>query len=145
MFSKACEYGLKAFIYLAQEYHTDKNIGIKEIARQSNTPEPFCAKVLQLTAKHGLLHSVKGPHGGFRLKRTPEKIRLADIVDVIDGNHLYTGCALGFKECSAKNPCPIHDKFMEVRQNLKVMLLTTSLQELSESVKAGKTNLIEKT
>ena len=143
MFSKACEYGLKAFIYLAEQHSKNQNVGIKEIARETKTPEPFCAKVLQLAARHSLLHSVKGPHGGFRLKRSPDKIRLSDIVDVIDGDRLYTGCALGFEECNASNPCPIHDKFVEVRQNLKVMLVSTSLEELSTSVKAGKSSLIE--
>ena len=66
---------------------------------------------------------------------------LADIVFAIDGNSIYEGCALGFDTCNATKPCPIHDKFVNVREELKKMLLNTSLYELATGLEVGLTFL----
>jgi DNA-binding IscR family transcriptional regulator len=62
-------------------------------------------------------------------------------VEAIDGKVLFTGCGLGLKQCSEKEPCPIHDKFKSIRNNLKKMLEETSIDELGKKLKSGKTVL----
>ena len=74
MLSNSCKYGIRAVVYLASR-HTKSNIGIKEISGDLGLPSPFLAKILQQLAKHKILNSVKGPNGGFTLKRKPESRR----------------------------------------------------------------------
>jgi DNA-binding IscR family transcriptional regulator len=59
------------------------------------------------------------------------------IVQAIDGDKTFKGCALGLEECNEEHPCPIHDKFKAVRDDLKYMLESTSLEELALDLKSG--------
>jgi DNA-binding IscR family transcriptional regulator len=62
-------------------------------------------------------------------------------VEAIDGRALFTGCGLGLKQCSEKEPCPIHDKFKSIRNALKNMLEQTTIEELGKKLKTGKSVL----
>jgi Rrf2 family iron-sulfur cluster assembly transcriptional regulator len=140
MFSKACEYGIRAAIYIAGQSMQDKRVRLKDISKKIDSPEAFTAKVLQMLAKNNIIKSVKGPNGGFDIdKKQMVKIKLSDIVYAIDGDSIYRGCGLGLKECSEKRPCPVHDKFKSIREELTSMLETTSIYELSIGLKDGLT------
>ena len=74
MFSKSCEYGLQAILYIALHARPDRKVGLKEIADNQDIPAHFLSKILQILVKYKLLVSVKGPNGGFGLYRKPEDI-----------------------------------------------------------------------
>lgn len=135
MFSKACEYGIRAMIFMAKEGKNGKVQRINSIAQEIDSPPSFTAKVLQLLVKGGLLESSKGAHGGFWLNpsRVPN-ISLKEIVQCIDGEAIYQGCGLGLKECSEKLPCPLHDSFKKIRDELKEMLESTTLIDLAQKL-----------
>ncbi len=138
MFSKSCEYGIKASCYIALQSLNDKRVQIQEIASRIDSPEAFTAKILQQMVKNNIVESVKGPYGGFEIKKENlNKIKLNKIVTAIDGDAVYNGCALGFKECSSLKPCPLHKKIITIRKNLKDMLENTSLLELATSLDKG--------
>lgn len=143
MFSKACEYGIKATLCIAS--HTLKSsqkIGVKEIAKRTDSPEAFTAKVMQILSKEGIVKSVKGPKGGFFIpKEELETIMISQIVKAIDGDHIYRGCALGLDQCNEDAPCPLHDQFKGIRDNLAEMLTTTSLLDLAAGLDSGLTFL----
>lgn len=142
MFSKACEYGIRATVYVAVQSLEKQRVNLKEIAKAIESPEAFTAKILQQLVKNNIVHSVKGPSGGFEIDRTLMKqVKLAQIVSAIDGDSIYMGCGLGLKECDEKKPCPVHEKFKEVRDGLRHMLETTSVEELSLGMKDGLTFL----
>ncbi|MEQ8628674.1 MULTISPECIES: Rrf2 family transcriptional regulator [Ekhidna] len=128
MFSRACEYAIKIMIYIAGNEQEGRRTGVKEISEAINSPEAFSAKILQQLVKSELLVSYKGPTGGFEL--APNKqIKLVDIVKAIDGNKLLESCVLGLETCSGKNPCPVHFKFIEIRDQLKETLLSTEIRD----------------
>lgn len=142
MFSKACEYGIKATIYIALQSMDGRRVGLRDIAQQINSPLAFTAKILQELAKNNIVNSVKGPSGGFEIaKNKMDKVKLSHIVMAIDGDSIYKGCGLGLKECNAKEPCPVHDKFNKIRNELRLMLESTSIYELSLGLKSGLTFL----
>ena len=70
-------------------------------------------------------------------KNTIASIKLAHIVKAIDGDKIYNGCGLGLEVCDENHPCPVHDKFKTVRDELKYMLENTSLEELALNIKSG--------
>lgn len=138
MVSKTCEYGIKALMFVAQKSEGAGKVGVKEIAKAIDSPEPFIAKILQDLARKGFVLSTKGPSGGFYLDKAGLKTTLAEIVNAIDGDKLFTGCGLGLKSCSAKNPCPIHDQFVEVRKQIKTMMQSTTLGDYPAALELGK-------
>jgi len=132
VFSKSCEYGIRAMTFIAKKSQEGKRVSLKEISDEIDSPTAFTAKVLQLLVKHQLLESTKGPTGGFVLSTTDSKsITLAKIVYAIDGDQVYKGCGLGLKQCSEKQPCPVHDEFKKVRNELKKMLESTTIEYLA--------------
>ncbi len=142
MFSKSCEYGIRATLFIASESYKGNKVGIKDITEQINSPEAFTAKILQALVRHGIIRSTKGPSGGFGIEKEDiSKIKLADIVSAIDGDSIYHGCALGLPTCSEESPCPVHFKFKYIREELKQMLVSTTLEELILGINTGKTFL----
>jgi DNA-binding IscR family transcriptional regulator len=80
--------------------------------------------------------------GGFEIaKEKMKEIKLAQIVSALDGDSVFTGCGLGLSNCSEDHPCPMHDKFKSIRNDLAFMLENTNLEELALGIKSGETYL----
>jgi len=142
MFSKACEYGIKSIIYIATQSMQDKRVKIGDIAENVGSPEAFTAKILGALVKHHIVQSLTGPYGGFQIDKSKiETVKVSEIVFAIDGDSIYNGCGLGLSECNHLQPCPMHDKFVKIRADLKKVLETTTIYELAEGLKSGKTLL----
>ncbi|HNP18770.1 MAG TPA: Rrf2 family transcriptional regulator [Fulvivirga sp.] len=142
MFSKACEYGIRAALFIAQESLNGQRVSLKAITAEIDSPDAFTAKILQLLARNEIIVSTKGPNGGFEIdKKKIDNIMLSEIVDAVDGDSIYKGCGLGLKECNADKPCPLHNRFVLVRNDLKKMLEGTSLFELATGLETGLTFL----
>lgn len=142
MFSKACEYGIRATVYIALQSLEGRRVSVNEIAKEIDSPIAFTAKILQQLSKSKVIHSVKGPTGGFEIERNNmNTVKLSMIVHAIDGDDIYVGCGLGLKECNASRPCPLHDKFIDIRNDLRSMLENTSLYELATGLEVGLTYL----
>ena len=138
MFSKSCEYAIKAMIFVAQKSKAETRVGIKEIAAGTDAPEHFMAKIMQDLSRRKLIHSVKGPNGGFYLDSADMKNSIADIVKAIDGDVIYKDCVLGLKVCSEKNPCPVHFEYKEIKKNLIKMIEESTLTDFNEKLASGK-------
>lgn len=135
MFSKTCEYAIRATIIIASETASGDRISLREIARKINSPESFTAKILQKLGKDQIVLSNKGNGGGFFVSRDMlQKISLADIVSSIDGHAIFNACSLGLQDCSDDKPCPFHHQFKPIREQLKQALCTTSLEQLIDGV-----------
>ena len=137
MFSASCHYGLQAMFYIASHSTEEKNISLSEIASDKDIPQHFLSKILQLLVKHKLLVSMKGPHGGFRLKRAPEDITLIEIVKAIDGLDIFDQCGIGFRECDEEDPCPIHGDYSKIRDHVRELFETKTLEALTEDILNG--------
>lgn len=137
MFSKACEYGIRAVIYIWSQKDKGKKLGIKDICKEIDAPEFFTAKILQSLAKQGIISSAKGPNGGFYVETSHEDQTLMDLVLAIDGDHLFSGCGLGLRQCSEETPCPIHNDFKEIREQLIHMLKNKKLVALASEINSG--------
>jgi len=129
MFSKTCEYAIRAMIFIAQQSKDDARVGVKEIAKGIGSPEHFIAKILQDLSRRGLVLSLKGPNGGFYLDNKTLKCTLADIVKAVDGDKLFSGCGLGLEHCSDARPCPLHHEFKKIRTDIYKTLQSTRLGE----------------
>lgn len=143
MFSKACQHGIKAVIYIATQSLEGNRVKIGDVSENTGTPEAFTAKILGTLNKHDIVRSVKGPYGGFEIDvNRMKQLNVSDIVYAIDGDSIYNGCALGLSECNPLEPCLMHENFVKVRNNLKTMLHTTTIYDLATKLKSGISILI---
>jgi Rrf2 family protein len=142
MFSKTCEYGIRATIFIASESFQNNRAGLKDIAKKIDSPEAFTAKILQILSKNNIINSIKGVGGGFEIpKEKMSQIKLSQIVTALEGDRVFTGCGLGLSHCTETYPCPMHEKFKAIRNELAFMLENTNLEELALGIKSGDTFL----
>jgi Rrf2 family iron-sulfur cluster assembly transcriptional regulator len=137
IFSRQCEYALQAVLYISGKPQS-QFVNINEISKKLDIPMPFLGKTLQRLVQHKILESMKGPRGGFKLRKNPKDITLFHIVDAIDGTDFLTSCVLGFPECSSKNPCPIHNQWGELRDRIYQMLTMKTIADLSKEISSSK-------
>ena len=131
IFSKKCEYGIQAVLFLAaQEQNTI--VPSEKISQILKIPKEFISKILQSLRNSGIINSVKGKSGGFQLAKSPSEIKLIDVVAAIDGLEMFNSCVLGFRECSPDAPCPVHDHWGVLRNQAHDMLSNETLDKLTE-------------
>lgn len=129
IYSKPCMHGLRAVLYIASR-NVESPVRGEDIAREEDLPQPFLSKILKILSSRNILHSVRGPGGGFRLARASDEISLLDIVEAIDGLSQFDECALGWKTCQDDNPCPLHNSWKDMRQGLREYLGKSSVADL---------------
>ena len=137
IFSKTCEYAMRAVFFIASKTANGGRVGIKEIATGIDSPEHFLAKILQDLSRRGVIQSAKGPNGGFYVDDVILNMPIASIVEAVDGNSIFTGCGLGLEYCSEDNPCPIHHDFKAIRNQIQDLLKTTRIGEFNEELNLG--------
>lgn len=135
VFSKSCEYALKAVLFISQ--FPDKKVGIREITEHIKAPVPYLKKILQILARRGILKSVKGPGGGFMINPERHEVRLIHVVEAIDGPEIFDRCGLGCDACDDTHPCPIHFRYSAWRKELKNLLCEKTFAEYSRALLSG--------
>jgi Rrf2 family protein len=138
MFSQTCKYAIRSMFFIAQRSVDGKYVGIKEVAAGLDAPQHFIAKILQDLTKRGFLDSAKGPNGGFLVNKEQGKRTLWDIVFALDGGKISTACCLGLKDCSEKNPCPVHEEYKSIRKKISTMLSTTKVVDYNDELGLSK-------
>jgi len=141
MFSKACEYAIRSVLYITTKSKEGTRLGIKEIAREIDSPLPFTAKILQTLSREGIIASAKGPHGGFYIKPKSKPVPLAAVVRAIDGQDPLCACVMGLKECSDKYPCPVHHEVKLYKEKVRRAMMEKTLQQLAREISQKKTFL----
>jgi Rrf2 family protein len=131
MFSKTCEYAIRAILFIAQKSKQGVKVTIKDVAKGIDSPEFFLGKILQELSRKGIVKLLKGPTGRFYLDDESMQYSLADVVIAINGDKIFNGCGLGLKQCSEKQPCPIHKEFKKIRSDIFKLLENSKLGEFN--------------
>lgn len=132
---------MRSVFFIAHRTASGGRVGIKEISAGIGSPEHFLAKILQDLSRRSIVQSAKGPHGGFYMDKAALGRRLSDVVEAVDGNGIFTGCALGLDYCSEINPCPVHHEFKGIRNQIQEMLQNTTIEEFNDDLNLGITTL----
>jgi Rrf2 family protein len=133
LYSSACGYAIRALTHLAEQ-PPGGFCQLRDIADTQDIPTAFLGKILQDLVRGGLLHSAKGPHGGYALARRPTAISLFAIKEVIDGTSDLEACASGLGRCSDDTPCPQHERFKPLRQGIRRYLTTTTVADMAQAL-----------
>lgn len=137
LFSKSTEYAIRALVYLAVNSSPNERFGVKKMADDLGFPEHYLGKVLQQLARYQLIHSVKGPNGGFWVDEKAMDITLLKIIESIDGLAFFNTCGLGLHECDEEKPCPIHKDYQIFRGDFYKILSEKTILQMKEEIDQG--------
>ncbi|WP_299524486.1 Rrf2 family transcriptional regulator [Winogradskyella sp.] len=138
MFSNSTKYAIKAVLYLAVNSSEEKKVVVNDMAGLINVPKAYIAKILQELSKKNLISSTRGPKGGFYLSEDNKKAKVYDIVIAMDEEQRMNSCLLSLKKCNIDNPCSLHHLAYNEKEAIIRKLNNTSLEELVEHIKTGK-------
>jgi Rrf2 family protein len=134
MFNKETEYALRGLVYIKLQNMKDRMPGTVEIARETDSPHFYIAKILQRLVRTGLLRSIKGKGGGFYFDEKGADISLLQLAAATEGQTSVSECGFGLKKCDEKNPCPMHEKYAPVRQSINNLLSGETITSLAEKM-----------
>ncbi len=127
--TKTTEYAVRILTFMAKE--NKQLYSAKHLNEKLNIPYKYLTKLMTDLARKGLLTSIKGRDGGFRLSKKSNKITLSEIVESVEGLDSFNSCVLGFHECSNSNPCAMHFVWEENKKNLLETLQNTTIKNLT--------------
>ena len=106
----------------------------KYLHEQLSIPYKYLTRLMTRLAKsdNGLLTSIQGRVGGFRINKKPGDVSLAMIIEAVEGMESFNKCILGFDECSDENPCALHLVWVKHKDAFLNTLRTTTLADLKE-------------
>ncbi len=127
--SKKVEYALMALRYIVVS--KENIITAKEISSKYGIPHELLAKILQKLKKERILESIKGVHGGYRLQKSPDDIKLTDLIKSLDGDFSITECVHGQSEddCSMFNGCTIKSPVNKMQKELESFFETKTISD----------------
>ncbi len=134
MLSKKTRYAMVALTKLARE-HGSGPIAISEIADSEQIPRRFLEGILLSLRNMGLVNSVRGKAGGYRLAKEPSEIRLAEVITAFEGSvgMLACVCPQSYRPCEFhkdEETCKLRRTFKYIHESTFGILENTSLQDL---------------
>lgn len=128
-YGKTAQNAISAMSYLADAYDGGATrVSSLDIANARQLPKPLVAKLLVVLSQAGMVSGSPGPKGGYSLARPPSEITLHSIVDLFEKTDARIMCPFGPDWCGNESPCPLHDKIVEMEDNLSNFLCSTTLE-----------------
>jgi len=127
------DYALRALIFMSRELRQGKKkiVTVEEIVGRERLPKVFLRKILQRLAEKEILSSYKGKKGGFSFLEQPDKITLAEIIVIFQGEIDLTNCLLKGRICPNKEKCSVRKKIKAINVNVIKELDGITIEELS--------------
>jgi len=79
-----CKYGIKAVLVLG-EHHGLGLLQIKEIAAGKQIPRQYLEQIFNRLVNAGIVSSVRGKKGGYKLAKSPSNISIMELIDILEG------------------------------------------------------------
>lgn len=126
--SNTSEYALRILFFMARD--EAKLYSAKYLIDELKISDKYLRKLMTNLAKAGFISSIQGRDGGYKFNKKVDEIFLSDVIDAVEGMDKYTGCALGFCECSDTNPCAMHKTWAPVRDKFITALSKNTIQQI---------------
>jgi Rrf2 family protein len=134
--TKKADYALIALSHLAAR-EAGASASAKEVAGRHGIPLPLLAKVLQKLARGGLLASVQGTNGGYKLARSADRISVFEVVKAIDGPALLKTCFTEEGCCYHTTRCTVREPLRRVHEGIMDLLAGISISDLARESPRG--------
>lgn len=135
-------YGVRAMFDLAM-HSQDGTIALKSVARRENISQKYLEHLFASLRKAGLIQSVRGAQGGYRLGRPASEITLGDIIRVLEGSVSPTECMVSSNEtelCERAPNCAMHLVWDRIRQEVNEVLDSYTLADICEEQRKRQNN-----
>ena len=127
--STRSRYGARMMTDLADHYGGNP-VFLKDIAKREDISEKYLSLIVMPLRSAGLIQSIRGAHGGYRLTRKPEEITVRDIWQALEGEICLVDCVQDTKRCSRISTCPTRDIWGMLGEKISETLRSVTLADL---------------
>jgi len=128
--SRAADYGVVILAYLASEASRARFVNTGEIAQATGVPPAMASKIVQVLQQRGLLESVRGAKGGYRLARPSSAISIGEVIEALDGAIALTACDGASAGCEQIAHCATSRAWRRIGEALRKALGSVSLADM---------------
>lgn len=132
-------YGTRAMIDLALHVE-DGAVSLKDIAERQNISHKYLENLISALQAAGLVKSVRGPRGGYRLALNPHEITLRNLYDVLEGAGPLVECTDDQYFCERQEICvtrEIWDQLYRINMDFLSSINLKNLVERTKEIRAG--------
>ena len=138
IFTTKAEYGVRLLVELGR-HGSQQPVSLKAIAEGEGLPLAYLERIVALLKKAQIVESTRGAHGGYRLSRPADEIRMDEVVTALEGQVAPMSCFVEDMPDGSKVLCSHHDDgdlcatkllWMRVQGGVLEALQRTTLQEL---------------
>lgn len=126
--SRLTDYGTLILVFLAGQER--RLCSASEVAAGTHVAQPTAQKLLKVLARTGLVDSVRGTDGGYRLARNPALITTAEILDALEGPVAITECSTDEGACVLESLCQVGGAWQKINGAIRVALSDITLADL---------------
>ena len=112
LLTKETDYSIRAIMNLARQ--EDEFVSSRDVSNQEEIPLQFLRRILQTLIKAGFVESKEGVAGGVRLSAAPGKIKIADLIRLLQGDIQLTECMFRKKICSNRKTCVLRKRIKKI-------------------------------
>jgi len=125
---QTAEYALRAVCYIAEHEHAGP-VPVPAIAASLGAPRNYLSKTLYQLGTLGVLRSIRGTKGGYRLGTRADRLRLSSIVEPFLPE-TENRCIMGRTGCRDEAPCGAHERWKEVRETARAFFQKLTVADL---------------
>jgi len=122
------QYGLRAMIYLAKFRDKNTPLSLKEISKKEGIPFDYLEKIMTKLKRGNLIKSKKGSQGGYFLAKAPEKIKISQIIEALEGRPKLAKCFENF--CQRSKNCKAKILWSKLQRSINLTLESITLKDL---------------
>lgn len=130
---KLADYGTMIVTVLAAE--PDRLYPAQELAAHTHVAAPTVSKLLKVLTKAGLVESLRGAHGGYKLARPPAAITVADVIAAIDGPIGLTQCSVHKGDCAVESTCGVRGNWRLINTAVHQALKAVTLADMAKPLR----------
>ena len=135
--STRTRYGVRAILELAENYGKGP-LKLKAIAEHQEISVKYLEQLMAVLKSAGIVRSVRGPRGGYVLTRSPNKIKVSDCFNCLEGPVITTECVDNSSFCTRTADCVARQLWTDVQNTVMDLLRSITLQSLIDRTREGK-------
>ncbi|PIU41434.1 MAG: AsnC family transcriptional regulator [Candidatus Omnitrophica bacterium CG07_land_8_20_14_0_80_42_15] len=133
--STKSRYGVRAMVDLAFNYKHGP-VAVGDISRREGISTCYLEQILNKLRRHNLVKSVRGPKGGYVLAKSPDNIKIADIVKTLEGNIAPVNCTtVNNRLCNRIDRCVTKLLWDKLASSIENVLNSATLASLLKEAK----------
>lgn len=124
-------YGLRIMLDLAMNENGEPRL-IRDIAHSQQISEKYISRLIIALRRSGMVRSIRGAKGGFRMNRNPDKVTLLDIVEAMEGPLAIVNCVKSPAKCLRNGECAAREIWNRVNVDIRAAMAKITLQEIMD-------------